>query len=111
MRSDLHGQCLCRWQWYAYLNFLRYGWGAHMINQFSARQDCPPAVASGEGGPAAARGVDLSKCVTINGSPILQYYNLDQFNKWEMLGYEFLFFVVFFFLAWAALQFKTLAKR
>ena len=25
------------WQWYSYLNFLRYGWGALMVNQFEGR--------------------------------------------------------------------------
>ena len=25
------------WQWYSYLNFLRYGWGALMVNQFEGK--------------------------------------------------------------------------
>ena len=25
------------WRWYSYLNFLRYGWGALMVNQFEGK--------------------------------------------------------------------------
>jgi ATP-binding cassette, subfamily G (WHITE), member 2 len=76
------------WQWYAYLDYLRYGWGAFLINQFSNHPDAQ-----------------------INGLPVLQYYGVDNYSKWAMLGYEALFFCGFFGAAWAALQFKTLAKR
>jgi hypothetical protein len=47
----------------------------------------------------------------INGVPILQYYSFDQFNKWELLGFEILFFVALFAAAWAALQFKRQVRR
>lgn len=80
------------WQWYAYLDYLRYAFGAHLINQFGAQQNSEA--------PA-----------TVNGIPIIEYYGFDQYGKWELLGYEFLFFVVLFFVAWAALQFKRLSKR
>jgi hypothetical protein len=48
---------------------------------------------------------------TVNNQPILEYYGYDGYNKWELLGYEFLFFVCFFFLSWLALQFKRQVKR
>ena len=80
------------WQWYAYIDYLRYGFGAHLINQFGAQQGTP-------GEP------------TINGFPIIEYFGFDGYSKWELLGYEFLFFIAFFFMAWAALQWKQLSKR
>ena len=50
--------------------------------------------------------------IEIAGSPILQYYATDDFSsKWEPLGYELLFFIAFFFMAWAALQFSKLNNR
>lgn len=35
--------------------------------------------------------------------PVLAYYNLDGRSAWAFLGYEALFFVVFFMLAWLGL--------
>lgn len=75
---------------YSYIDFLRYAWGALMISQFRGR--------SGPDG----------RPVTINGEPILSYYGLEDYTAWEMLGYEVLFFIVFFAAAWAALQFSAL---
>jgi hypothetical protein len=45
------------------------------------------------------------------GKPILEYYGFDGYSKWELIGYVLLFAVAFFFMTWAALQFKRLAKR
>jgi hypothetical protein len=36
------------------------------------------------------------------GAQALQFYGLDQENKWSQLGYEATFFVLFFVLAWCA---------
>ena len=43
----------------------------------------------------------------------LGYYGLPQHNitKWEYLGIEVLFFIMFFLLAWAALKYKKHGKR
>lgn len=43
----------------------------------------------------------------------LEYYGLPQYGitKWEYLGIELLFFIMFFILAWAALTFKKHGKR
>ena len=49
--------------------------------------------------------------ILFQNRPILEYFSLDGKSKWEMLGYELIFLVVSFLLAWAALQFKRLAKR
>jgi hypothetical protein len=44
-------------------------------------------------------------------SQVLAFYDLESMNKWTQLGYEFLFFIAFFLLAWAALAFKRHQKR
>ena len=46
-------------------------------------------------------------------SPVqtLEYFSLSGINKWAYVGYESLFFVGFFFAAWAALQFIRYDKR
>jgi ATP-binding cassette, subfamily G (WHITE), member 2 len=84
-------------QWYAYIDFLRYAWGALMISQFRGKTY------------KNADGVESE--IMIGNQPILKYYGLEKYTAWEMLGYEVIFFVVFFAAAWAALQFKRLSKR
>jgi ATP-binding cassette, subfamily G (WHITE), member 2 len=85
------------WQWYSYIAFLRYAWSALMINQFDGETEASPNA----GAP-----------IQIAGLPILKYYGQDAFaNAWESIGYEALFFVAFFGLAWAALQFSRPNKR
>lgn len=42
---------------------------------------------------------------------ILEYYGLGNTNKWAFVGYEALFFVLFFFLAWLGLRFVRRDKR
>lgn len=42
---------------------------------------------------------------------ILEYYDLNQAAKWAFLGYESLFFVVFFAMAWTALVYVRHEKR
>ena len=82
------------WKWYSYLDLVRYSWAAVMINQFEGRK-------ADDGGE-----------IEFAGSPILQYYSHDDFSsKWEAVGYEALFFVAFFFMTWAALQFSNLSSR
>ena len=43
----------------------------------------------------------------------LEYYGLPQhgISKWEYLGIEFLFFIMFFILAWVALKYKKHGNR
>lgn len=47
----------------------------------------------------------------IGGEPVLKYYGLDGVSAWEYLGYECIFFALFFCCAWAALQFMRVVKR
>lgn len=43
--------------------------------------------------------------------PVLTYYNLDGESAWAFLGYEALFFVAFFMLAWFGLLFVKWQRR
>jgi ATP-binding cassette, subfamily G (WHITE), member 2 len=45
------------------------------------------------------------------GIEVLEFYSLSGVDKWAQLGYESLFFVGFFVLAWAALAFIKHQKR
>ncbi|GAB4818157.1 hypothetical protein N2152v2_005203 [Parachlorella kessleri] len=77
------------WRWLAYINFMRYSWGALMLNQFGGDRD-----------------VQL-----LGGDTVLQYYSLSGADKWVWLGIEFSFFLVFFFLAFVALTLVSHVKR
>ncbi|KAK9804269.1 hypothetical protein WJX72_004137 [[Myrmecia] bisecta] len=75
------------WIWFAYLNFMWYGWAALMINEFAGRN------------------------VQIFGQEVLAYFSLDGISSWAYTGYCSLFFVAFFLLAWLALAFKKHQNR
>lgn len=83
------------WKWYAYIDFLRYAFGAVMKNQFNGDRDI----------------TFLYDNSTNTNYTVLQYYSLDGINMWEWLGIEFCFFVVFFGFAYMALRFINYAKR
>ena len=76
------------WKWYSYIDFLRYGWGALMVNQFSGHN-----------------------AIYLEGKTVLQVFGLSHVNKWHYIGYQWIFFVVFFTGAWAALQYVRHQKR
>ncbi|KAK9808054.1 hypothetical protein WJX73_010576 [Symbiochloris irregularis] len=63
-------------------------WSAHMNNQF-----------------------DEHNIIVILDYRILNFYSVEGDNKWVQLGYEAIFFVVFFLFAWAALSFVKHQKR
>ncbi|DBA95854.1 hypothetical protein WJX77_006274 [Trebouxia sp. C0004] len=75
------------WIWMAYMDFMRYGWGALMINQFQGQN------------------------VQLFGQDVLEYYGLDGYSTWEFIAYEIVFFFGFFCLCWFALVFKKHQKR
>ncbi|GAB4821434.1 hypothetical protein N2152v2_008480 [Parachlorella kessleri] len=77
------------WRWYAYINFLRYSWGALMVNQYGGGRD-----------------VEF-----IGGLTVLEYHDLEGVNKWVWLGIETSFFLVFFFLAFLGLTFVSYVRR
>eukprot|EP00890_Picochlorum_soloecismus_P004838 jgi/Picsp_1/5355/NSC_02716-R1_abc family transporter: multidrug len=79
------------WQWMTDINFLYYGWGSLMVNQFTAT---PDAVL----GP-------------FPGVSVLTYFNLASANAWNYLGYEAIFALVFFAFAWISMSFLTYTKR
>ncbi|WPT13868.1 ABC transporter G family member 50 [Picochlorum sp. SENEW3] len=81
------------WQWYGYINFLRYAWGSLMVNQFGGFDSLPPFVSDPE--PIS----------------ILDYYSLGGVSKWAWFGIELAFFVVFFFFAFLALTYVRHVRR
>jgi len=62
---------------FGYINWLWYGWGSAMINQY--------------------KGSDLR---IYNNVPVLDYYSLNGLSEWAFLGYSALTFVFFFFVAY-----------
>ncbi|GLC39039.1 hypothetical protein PLESTB_001286600 [Pleodorina starrii] len=76
------------WQWYSRIDFLRYAWGALMVNQFEHQK------------------VDF-----VGGVSILRYYGLEGADKWAYLGYLSLFWIVFAWLALLALTYVRHQKR
>ncbi|GLC56437.1 hypothetical protein PLESTB_001104700 [Pleodorina starrii] len=76
------------WKWYSRIDFLRYAWGALMVNQF---EDNDPEFAG--------------------GLTVLQYYGLQGADKWAYLGYLSLFWLVFAVLALLALTYMRHQKR
>ncbi|GLC68936.1 hypothetical protein PLESTF_000760800 [Pleodorina starrii] len=76
------------WRWYSRIDFLRYAWGALMVNQF---EDNDPEFAG--------------------GLTVLQYYGLQGADKWAYLGYLSLFWLVFAVLALLALTYMRHQKR
>eukprot|EP00887_Chlorella_sp_A99_P008260 scaffold12.g8260.t1 len=88
------------WQWYGYIDFLRYAWGALTANQFG-------------GGPPPA-GRDVPFLQTNPPEPamsVLEYYSLSGISMWGWLGIEFAFFVAFTLLTYIALACLTHVKR
>lgn len=62
---------------FGYINWLWYGWGAAMINQY--------------------KGSDLK---IYNNVGVLEYYSLNGLSEWAFLAYSALTFVFFFFVAY-----------
>ena len=83
------------WQWYGYIDVLRYAWGSLMANQFAGDRDVV-FIGAADGAPPLT---------------ILQYYSLDGISPWAWLGLEFCFVVFFTIVAWLALKFVRHEKR
>ncbi|CAL5220625.1 g2668 [Coccomyxa viridis] len=76
------------WHWFQYIDFLHYSWTAQMINQF-----------------------ENTHIIIFLGIEILQFYDLRGKKKWDYVGFETVFIVVFFVWAWLALAFIRHQKR
>lgn len=85
------------WQWYGYIDFLRYAWGGLMINQFE--------------GDNNVIFIPANETTSSPNITILEYYSLDGASKWGWFGIELCFFVVFFFFAFLALTFVKHVRR
>jgi ATP-binding cassette subfamily G (WHITE) protein 2 len=77
------------WKWYSTIDYLRYSFGSMMANQFSASD-----AAVGE----------------VSFNP-LEFYDLENVNKWTWLGYQAVFFPVFAAGLWVALRWLQRGKR
>lgn len=80
------------WQWYGYIDFLRYAWGALMINQFGGASN-------------------VNIVVSPQTIPILEFYSLSGVSMWAWLGIQACFFVVFAILAYLAISYVRYIKR
>jgi ATP-binding cassette, subfamily G (WHITE), member 2 len=77
------------WYWYSTIDFLRYSWGALMVNQFEYND------------------IVFSQ----DGQTVLQYFGLSHVDKWSYIGYDSLFFVAYGILAYLALSYIKHEKR
>jgi ATP-binding cassette, subfamily G (WHITE), member 2 len=73
---------------YSKITFLKYGWSAQMLNFYEG-----------------------THIPIYGGVEVLDFYSLSGLNKWAQLGYETIFLIAFFVLAWAALAFMRHQKR
>jgi ABC-type multidrug transport system ATPase subunit len=76
------------WKWYAYVDLMKFSWGALMINQWK------------ENDPEFVGGVSL-----------LTEYDLKNESEWAYVGYLCLFFLAFFAAAFLALKHVNHSKR
>lgn len=80
------------WQWYGYIDFLRYAWGSLMVNQFEGNN------------------VNFIETPQQNIT-ILEYYSLGGVSKWAWYGIELAFFVAFFCFSYLALKYVKHVRR
>ena len=76
------------WKWYAYVDLMKFSWGALMINQWK------------ENDPEFVGGVSL-----------LTEYDLKNESEWAYVGYLCVFFLAFFAAAFLALKHVNHSKR
>jgi ABC-type multidrug transport system permease subunit len=82
------------WQWYGYIDFLRYAWGALMVNQFKDNDV-----------------IFVEDTKTNTSLTVLEYYSLDGISMWGWFGIELCFFVVFYIFAFLALTYVRHVQR
>lgn len=80
------------WQWYGYIDFLRYAWGSLMVNQFEGNN---------------VNFIETSQ----QNITILEYYSLGGVSKWAWYGIELAFFVAFFCFSYLALKYVKHVRR
>ena len=76
------------WKWYAYVDLMKFSWGALMINQW--KDDDPEFV---------------------GGVSLLTEYDLKGESEWAYVGYLCVFFLAFFVMAFLALKHVNHSKR
>jgi hypothetical protein len=93
------------WKWYSYLDFMRFAWGALMVNQYSGEQGDP---------------------VWLNNQTVLEHYQLKNYKDSASVNYKWykptveigpnvmflvMFFVGYFCLALLTLKYKVYSQR
>ena len=91
------------WKWFSYIDFLRYAWGALMVNQFTGPRGDP---------------------VWVNGKTVLQHYSLrdqdmhtrytwytEDVDMWANVGFLSIFFFLYAVCAWLALKYVQHGSR
>lgn len=99
------------WKWFSYIDFVRYSWGALMMNQFAAKDP-----------------------IWQNGKTVLENYHLKNYDgdsyeiagpagrthyswytqnvrMYDNVGFMVVFFLVYLLLAWYTLATKNFVKR
>ena len=89
------------WHWFSYIDFVRYGWGALMVNEYESWD--PPYIS----GQSVLVNFGLKDFKPRHG---YTFYTANV-HKWDNLGILAGYFVAFFCLAWLTLSFKTLTQR
>jgi len=78
---------LTDWRSYGNLDFLRFGWRAHMINQFEGQD-----------------------AIFVDNTEVLAYFSITH-SKWMWFGLQSLFGLAFFIFALLGLTFVRYQKR
>uniref|UniRef100_A0A7S0ULM3 ABC transporter domain-containing protein n=1 Tax=Polytomella parva TaxID=51329 RepID=A0A7S0ULM3_9CHLO len=86
------------WKWYSYLDFLKYAWGALMVNNFKG--DDPEWL------PVYDKNGNIVHMMTV-----LENYGLRNASRADFVGYMALFIFVYFMATWAVIQFKKYQSR
>eukprot|EP00890_Picochlorum_soloecismus_P003061 jgi/Picsp_1/3756/NSC_06591-R1_abc family transporter: multidrug len=77
------------WRWFVYLTPTFYSFGAQMNNFFQGDRNFP----------------------YLGSDSVTKYFGFDFFTGWEFLGMQFIFPIVYFFLAWLGLTYYKPVKR
>lgn len=113
------------WEWFPYLDFLRYGFAAQMMNHFGGDNNHPFQVLRMHRRPKSlalchaallstwkilATLAIVESCDCLQGTTLLDFYGF-QYTKWINLGFESLFLPAFFIVAILGLTFLKHSKR
>jgi len=76
------------WQWYSYIDFMRWAWGSLTVGQYSERNP-----------------------VYIGDKTVLEFFDLRPNSEWELFGYLSIFVPVYIGLTYLGIRFVNHSKR